>query len=146
VESAGQVERANSTARGNDRGGHAAGDAVLKAVAQAITSNVRGSDSVARLGGDEFAVLLPGCDLARATAIAQKVRQGIADLVVTLGGNTYGVSASLGVAELVASRDAVSDWLAAADGACYEAKRAGRNTVLGAQARGNIRLVVTERA
>jgi len=130
----------------NDLGGHAAGDVLLKAVAQAIICNVRGSDFVARMGGDEFAILLPGCDQARAKTVAQKVRRGIAEVTVSFEGNTFAVSASLGVAELAASHEAVTDWLAAADASCYEAKRSGRNTVLGARPRGNVRLVVNDRA
>lgn len=113
----------------NDNAGHAAGDAMLVAVARAITSRVRGSDLVVRLGGDEFAVLLPGCDRARAMAIAEKVREAIAALSVDWQGRTLRVGASLGVAELADQHADPAQWLSQADAACYEAKRAGRGTV-----------------
>ena len=113
----------------NDSAGHAAGDAMLVAVARTITSHVRGSDLVGRLGGDEFALLLPGCDQVRAMAVAQKVRQAIAELALGWEGRMLCVGASLGVAELGAQHESPAQWLAQADAACYEAKRAGRGSV-----------------
>jgi diguanylate cyclase (GGDEF)-like protein len=113
----------------NDSAGHAAGDAVLVAVAQAIKSRVRGSDLAVRLGGDEFALLLPGCDHARAMAVAEKVREAIAGLAVDWQGRKLRVGASLGVAELGDQHADPAQWLSQADAACYEAKRAGRDTV-----------------
>ncbi|MBI3155864.1 MAG: diguanylate cyclase [Burkholderiales bacterium] len=113
----------------NDSAGHAAGDAMLVAVARAIGSRVRGSDLVGRLGGDEFALLLPGCDQVRAMAVAQKVQQAIAELALGWDGRTLRVGASLGVAEFGAQHDSPAQWLAQADAACYEAKREGRGGV-----------------
>lgn len=113
----------------NDSAGHAAGDAVLVAVAQAIKSRVRGSDLAVRLGGDEFALLLPGCDQARAMVVAEKVREAIAAMAVDWGGRTLRVGASLGVAELGDQHADPAQWLSQADAACYEAKRAGRDRV-----------------
>jgi diguanylate cyclase (GGDEF)-like protein len=113
----------------NDLGGHAAGDAMLQAVARVITSQVRASDTFARLGGDEFAVLLPNCDLAQALVVAEKIRHGVASLVLNWDGRDFSVGTSLGVASLHSSFTGVEQWLAAADAACYEAKRGGRNGV-----------------
>jgi diguanylate cyclase (GGDEF)-like protein/PAS domain S-box-containing protein len=113
----------------NDLGGHAAGDAMLQAVARVITSQVRASDTFARLGGDEFAVLLPNCDLAQAMVVAEKIRHGVASLVLNWEGHDFSVGTSLGVASLHSSFTGVEQWLAAADAACYEAKRSGRNGV-----------------
>lgn len=113
----------------NDTAGHAAGDAMLVAVAQAITSRVRGSDLVVRLGGDEFALLLPGCTHERALAVAEKVREAITALALTWEAHTLRVGASLGVAELGAHHASPAQWLAQADAACYDAKRMGRGRV-----------------
>lgn len=113
----------------NDTAGHAAGDAMLVAVAQAIASRVRGSDQVVRLGGDEFALLLPGCTHERALAVAEKVREAITALALTWEGHTLRVGASLGVAELGDHHASPAQWLAQADAACYDAKRMGRGRV-----------------
>ena len=113
----------------NDSAGHAAGDAVLKAVAAAIASQVRASDLVVRMGGDEFALLLERCTPEVAMRIAENVRATVAALALPWQDRTLRVGASVGVAALVAeTRDAAS-WLADADAACYEAKANGRNAV-----------------
>lgn len=113
----------------NDTAGHAAGDAMLVAVAQAIASRVRASDLVCRLGGDEFAVLLPGCPHDRALAVAEKVRVAITTLALTWETHTLRVGASLGVAELGEQHVSAAHWVAQADAACYDAKRSGRGMV-----------------
>jgi diguanylate cyclase (GGDEF)-like protein/PAS domain S-box-containing protein len=113
----------------NDTAGHAAGDAMLVAVAQAIGGAVRTSDVVARLGGDEFAVLLPRCTQAQAVVVAEKVRKAIRDIALPWQGRTLGVGASLGVAELSDVHADPAQWLADADDACYVAKRSGRGAV-----------------
>ncbi|MCP5270170.1 MAG: diguanylate cyclase [Burkholderiaceae bacterium] len=113
----------------NDTAGHAAGDAMLVAVAQAIGSRVRATDIVVRLGGDEFALLLPHCPHERALGVAEKVREAIADLALTWEAHTLRVGASLGVAELGEHHESAAQWMAQADAACYEAKRQGRGRV-----------------
>lgn len=109
----------------NDSAGHAAGDAMLQRVAAAIADNVRSSDTAARIGGDEFALLLPHCDAAQGLGVARKVAQAIAAIQLEWEGRTLGVGASLGVAEYGRDGHSFEDWLAAADAACYEAKRGG---------------------
>jgi len=125
----------------NDRGGHAAGDAMLKAVAESIARQVRGTDAVARLGGDEFAVLLPGCGEAHAREIVAKIHQGVREIALPWQGEVFRIGASLGVAEWLPSYGSAREWLAAADAACYEAKAAGRDAVRSAEARPSMRLV-----
>ena len=125
----------------NDRAGHAAGDAMLQAVATALRSRVRTHDLAVRLGGDEFALLLEHCPQEVATHIAEGVRTAISAIQLDWGGQVLGLSASLGVAPLLPETDSVSTWLHAADEACYEAKAAGRNRVMGAGLRAPLRMV-----
>jgi diguanylate cyclase (GGDEF)-like protein len=110
----------------NDTSGHAAGDEVLRRVAQALTAVVRDSDTVSRLGGDEFAILLTHSDPAHAELVGAKVLRSVAELSVEWNGMSHTVGASIGAASLRPGRDNRSEWVAAADRACYEAKRAGR--------------------
>ncbi|MBT9494798.1 MAG: diguanylate cyclase [Paucibacter sp.] len=113
----------------NDAGGHAAGDAMLEAVASAISSAVRATDLVARLGGDEFAVLLERCTVPAALRTAEHIRDAVAAIQLPWEQTHFGVGTSLGVAGLTADMDSVLTWLALADAACYEAKAAGRGVV-----------------
>ncbi|MES2957524.1 MAG: diguanylate cyclase [Pseudomonadota bacterium] len=113
----------------NDSAGHAAGDAVLGAVARALEAQVRQADTVARLGGDEFAVLLTCCDRAGAASVAEKMRAAVEALRVPWNGTALTVGASIGVVELESALPDTATVLAAADAACYAAKREGRNSV-----------------
>jgi diguanylate cyclase (GGDEF)-like protein/PAS domain S-box-containing protein len=113
----------------NDAAGHAAGDAMLKAVAVAIASQVREDDVVARLGGDEFALLLQRCPNEVAMRIAENVRAAVAAIGLRWEGRLLRVGASVGVAMLHEHTASMGDWLAEADAACYKAKADGRGTV-----------------
>ncbi len=104
----------------NDTHGHATGDRVLRAVAQALRDSTREADTVARLGGDEFALVLPDTDgvgARRAVEKLQNALQRAADLAVT---------ASIGAVTLAGSRPDAASVLAAGDALMYEAKRAGK--------------------
>jgi diguanylate cyclase (GGDEF)-like protein len=109
----------------NDGAGHAHGDRVLREIAALVRQRLRRIDALFRPGGDEFVVLLSGAWVSDAGAIAEELRGAVehADL-----GGGRSVSISVGVAEL-GYDDSATDWLAAADAALYEAKRAGRNRV-----------------
>lgn len=113
----------------NDNAGHAAGDAMLRAVAEAISARVRGNDLVVRTGGDEFALLLEGCPAPTALRIAGDVRQAIIDIALQRNGKVLRVGASLGVAMLRAETVSVQAWFDEADAVCYEVKRTGRGAV-----------------
>ncbi len=113
----------------NDTGGHAAGDEVLKEVARLIAAQVRRSDTVARLGGDEFAVLLDHCPVAQAQTIAEKIRAAVVGYALERDGLVHQVGASIGLVPVSASTTTAAEVLQAADAACYEAKRGGRNRV-----------------
>jgi diguanylate cyclase (GGDEF)-like protein len=107
----------------NDAGGHAAGDAMLRAVGIALGGALRETDTVARLGGDEFAVLADisvGCSGA---VLAERLRAAVAEV-----GGTGGVTASVGVAE-VEPGDDVEDLMHRADAAMYRSKTAGGDRV-----------------
>lgn len=122
----------------NDNHGHAAGDAVLRAVASAIQSCVRGGDLAVRLGGDEFAVVLERCPADAALRVAEDIRTAVAGVRVTWHGHSLGVGVSVGVAALTEETTQAAHWVATADQACYGAKAAGRNRI---QAAGHLRLV-----
>jgi diguanylate cyclase len=126
----------------NDSAGHAAGDAMLKAVAAAISSRVRASDLVVRLGGDEFALLLEHCSPEVALRVAENVRAAIASILLPWERHLLQVGASLGVAMLAEDTQSSAAWLEAADAACYAAKAAGRGAVRSAQ-RPPLRVVST---
>jgi diguanylate cyclase len=109
----------------NDAAGHAAGDAVLRKVAEACRLAVRLSDIVARLGGDEFAVILDSCPEERAMDIGRQLLRALNPVEFEWKGSSYSVGASIGLAMNTDMADEKS-WLDAADKACYIAKRDGR--------------------
>jgi diguanylate cyclase (GGDEF)-like protein len=109
----------------NDRHGHAAGDALLKAVAAELTRHVRASDIVGRLGGDEFGVLMWHVDSARAEAKARELERLIERLAVAHSGAALSVGASAGIAPLAAGTGP-RDLIDSADKAMYARKRERR--------------------
>jgi diguanylate cyclase (GGDEF)-like protein len=113
----------------NDRHGHAAGDAVLKAVAAVLTRHVRASDVVARLGGDEFAVLLWHLNEGDAQGKARVIEAALDRTTATHTGTTLAVGASVGAA-LLLPLDQPADVLERADRAMY-ARKAQRKTSTG---------------
>jgi diguanylate cyclase (GGDEF)-like protein len=108
----------------NDEHGHLTGDAVLKAAAEGVQSELRGYDMASRHGGEEFAVLVDGTDAAQALAIANRIRARIAANTGLLG---VPVTASVGIACFPAHGTEVRELFETADMALYEAKRAGRD-------------------
>jgi diguanylate cyclase (GGDEF)-like protein/PAS domain S-box-containing protein len=113
----------------NDQHGHAAGDAMLRAVSAAAARRVRPGDLLVRLGGDEFVVVLEHCPADVALRVAEDVRHAISSLRLAWEGCQLDVGASAGVAQLTDLMPDAAAWLAAADLACYEAKSAGRGRV-----------------
>jgi diguanylate cyclase (GGDEF)-like protein len=111
----------------NDRHGHAAGDAMLKAVAMVLARHVRASDVVARLGGDEFAVLLWNLTEADAAAKALALEAAICRTTATHAGATLVVGASAGATVLL-PLDHMAELLERADRAMYARKSAQRGT------------------
>ncbi|MFM9033249.1 MAG: diguanylate cyclase [Mycobacterium sp.] len=109
----------------NDSHGHQTGDRVLMEVASRLRELIRTTDVVGRWGGEEFVILLRYCGLRDGVAAAEKLRQRINDVPFE---KLFSLSVSIGAAELHADDDLTS-WMARADAALYQAKRAGRNTV-----------------
>jgi len=113
----------------NDTYGHQAGDAVLKAVAEALARTVRKIDYVARYGGEEFAVIAPECPGQAGAKLAERLRRAVEIVSVEWNGQPLGVTASIGGAvarwpEAPADPDSLIN---AADQRLYQAKEAGRN-------------------
>ena len=113
----------------NDVWGHDAGDRVLTDVAQRLQEQVRTSDTVARLGGDEFAVLLSACSRADALRIAENMRAAIEAYRLRWQDRWLQVGVSIGIVKLTGDLPDLKTVMAAADAACYDAKRSGRNRV-----------------
>ncbi|OJS98346.1 diguanylate cyclase [Marinobacter nauticus] len=114
----------------NDQGGHLVGDDLLKRLAELFQDAVRQSDTVARLGGDEFAILLPGCGLQRAEALAETLRSRVEALKVQHDGRSFGVTVCIGLTPVSAGDNGPREVITRADEGCYIAKSRGRNAVV----------------
>jgi diguanylate cyclase len=113
----------------NDSWGHAAGDAVLKAVGARLAKGLRASDTVARLGGDEFVVLLPALTVPpNAEAIARKLLEAL-ERPIEFEGRILQVSASVGIVHFHDASETAEALMHRADTAMYAAKAAGRGQV-----------------
>ena len=112
----------------NDTYGHDVGDLLLIEVACRLRSTVtRKADTVARLGGDEFVILLPRINREHdAVIVAQRVLE-VLSKPFTIDDRAIAISASIGVAVSPQDGEDAETLLKSADGAMYEAKRAGRN-------------------
>lgn len=113
----------------NDRYGHAAGDAVLRRLAEVLSEGVRDVDVAARVGGEEFVLVLPETSAAAAREVAERLRAAIASAVVEHDGERIQVRISAGVAAWPESVGAPEDLLDAADAALYTSKHSGRDRV-----------------
>jgi diguanylate cyclase (GGDEF)-like protein len=122
----------------NDSFGHAAGDRVLKHIAQALERAVRRTDLVARYGGEEFIVVLPESNAAQAIVRMEGIREAIANDVLPLekhrartSSPSANITISIGVASWPADGEATTELITSADRRMYEAKRLGRNRTVG---------------
>jgi len=113
----------------NDTSGHLAGDSMLREVAKLLREAVRDSDTVARLGGDEFGMLLVGCPLDKARQIADDVCRSIATYRFVWHDRVFNIGVSIGLIEIGREAGTVEQLLAAADSACYTAKKEGAGRV-----------------
>ncbi|MEZ5499709.1 MAG: EAL domain-containing protein [Steroidobacteraceae bacterium] len=114
----------------NDTQGHAAGDRLLKVIAERIVGVVKSVDRVARLGGDEFAVLISGRDApATPLAVAERIRGALTPAVV-IDGKEHHISVSIGIAWFPRDGTTVESLLRHADIAMYRAKDDGRGKIV----------------
>jgi diguanylate cyclase len=113
----------------NDQYGHAAGDKVLKTIAQIFTSQTRDADFVSRYGGEEFMGIFPETELANALGLANKIREKIANSKFHYEGEAVAITASAGLA-CFNEGDTIDEVFKRADQTLYKAKEAGRNRCL----------------
>jgi diguanylate cyclase (GGDEF)-like protein len=113
----------------NDRYGHFEGDRILRGVGEVIRDGVRRIDIAARYGGDEFVVLLPETDPTGAYVLAEKIRLGVAQLV--LHGSDARTTMSVGVVAYPQDGLTADELMITADQAMYASKRGGKNRVTG---------------
>ena len=115
----------------NDRHGHAIGDAVLKILTLRIRHVLKQETLVTRYGGEEFAIALSGLDHETAINTAWRIQKTIEASAFRIGDLEINVTASFGVASKTSGCTTLSDIIDRADKALYQAKRTGRNTVVG---------------
>ena len=113
----------------NDTRGHAAGDAVLRALVHQIKPMMRANDVLARTGGEEFTILLPNTTASAGIVAAERVRQSVEALEVPFEDEPVRFTISAGVAQLDPAQGGWEGMMRRADAAMYEAKECGRNTV-----------------
>jgi diguanylate cyclase (GGDEF)-like protein len=114
----------------NDARGHAAGDAILRSVAQRALDALRSCDTLCRYGGEEFCAILPETNAAGAVRAAERVRVAVELDPFDAEGHVVKVTLSAGIAAWKGTRGGdLPDLLACADRALYRAKHAGRNRV-----------------
>ncbi|HET7755620.1 MAG TPA: EAL domain-containing protein [Steroidobacteraceae bacterium] len=113
----------------NDTSGHLAGDSMLREVAKLLRDAVRDSDTVARLGGDEFGTLLIGCPLEKARQIADDLCRSVSDYRFVWKDRIFNIGVSVGLVEISRESGTLEELLAAADTACYVAKKQGSGRV-----------------
>src|SRR5262252_3502242 len=113
----------------NDTSGHLAGDSMLREVAKLLRDAVRDSDTVGRLGGDEFGILLIGCPLDKARQIADDLTRAVGDYRFVWKDKIFNIGVSVGLVEISRESGTLEELLAAADSACYVAKKQGSGRV-----------------
>ena len=115
----------------NDTAGHLAGDHVLQKLAQTIQARVRKEDLFCRYGGEEFALILPEVTGKGAMTTAEKLRKLVEKTPFEFEGERLAVTVSMGCGSLTKDMKTPEELVAQADERLYEAKRAGRNRVVG---------------
>lgn len=112
----------------NDHYGHLAGDYVLRELADTVQARIRRDEVFARYGGEEFVIVLPETTLEGGRALAESLREKVAEHPFTFQGERIPVTISIGCAAMTGDESA-TELIQQADERLYEAKRAGRNQV-----------------
>lgn len=122
----------------NDTHGHRGGDEALRSLAQLLKESFRATDIVARYGGEELAVVMPGCSPVDLLRRSEALRKAVETMHVRVSGRslTASLTVSMGVASWPEDGRSVEEVVQRADERLYEAKRLGRNRVLGPQSPG----------
>jgi diguanylate cyclase (GGDEF)-like protein len=115
----------------NDTFGHLAGDYVLRELATVLKVKVRKEECLARYGGEEFVLVLPEASRENTASLADKLRKLVEAHPFEFEGKKLPVTFSAGVADLTPGHESAIAFLKAADARLYEAKRKGRNQVVG---------------
>lgn len=110
----------------NDSAGHAAGDALLRELAELMQKHLRSSDLLARLGGDEFGVLLPNSHVDQVREVVQRIVTSVNEYTFLWHDHPYHVGASAGITQIDQHNCIRNVVMSQADVACYSAKHAGR--------------------
>jgi len=117
--------------RFNDTLGHAAGDAVLRAISQYMLSAARGEDIVSRYGGEEFVLVMAPAQQGTVWERAEKLRREVQNLEIEYEGRRVGpITISVGIGIFPDHGESGQEVLRVADAALYQAKRSGRNCVV----------------
>src|ERR1700730_7329755 len=114
----------------NDTSGHLAGDSMLREVAKLLRDAVRDSDTVGRVGGDEFGTLLVGCPLDKARQIADDLTRSVGEYRFVWKDKIFNIGVSVGLVEISCESGTLEELWAAADTACYVAKKQGSGRVV----------------
>lgn len=116
----------------NDTYGHAGGDEVLAILAKTVLNCLRKSDLFGRFGGEEFVAFLPETTLQTAVAAAERIRENLANIVISVYEQQIRITVSIGVASYQKEDLTIDALLQRADKALYQAKNQGRNQVVAA--------------
>jgi diguanylate cyclase (GGDEF)-like protein len=127
----------------NDSNGHLAGDQALQLLAMRLRRSVRASDLVARFGGEEFVIAFPRMDVERAVKRVNELREELGLVPIPVAGQTHRLTVSGGVGSWPGDGESFEQVLARVDERLYEAKRRGRNCVVGPLAQERPRQVAT---
>ncbi|HET7412997.1 MAG TPA: GGDEF domain-containing protein, partial [Pararhizobium sp.] len=113
----------------NDRYGHAAGDAALRACAEICRSAMAGRGTIARIGGEEFAAVVKHVSPEEALATAEAVREAVKATTLTVGGHSFGLTISAGMCHSETGIRDFDELMRRADSGLYAAKHKGRDRV-----------------